>query len=622
MTIIRGTTSSKAKRRVYGSLLALLLFVAPLPAFADTLGVSVGTDATTSNTESTGQPTPGQTSQTPDPNPPAPQPTPAPSPSSGDGNPVVAAASVSLPDNQPTQPTLTTSSNTQTNIQNQVDSSSISGNADVSHNYTAGNATSGQASAAATVVNVANSTTNFGNLGTGNNFTSFTQDVYGDWQQNILVDPATLLQAPANGQTTTTTGGGVQRTVSLTDILNNITLAAKSGDATVNDNYTAGNATSGDASALANIINIVGSSLNAQQSFLGVINIYGNLKGDILVPSSFVDSLFKGNASGQPTGGSASNALDFTSAANSSNSTNTTIDNNITANAASGNATVSDNHTGGNATTGDAKTNITVFNLTGQTVVAKNSLLVFVNVLGKWVGMIVPAQGSTAAALIGGGGSNANQNTSNAVQSGNSSTDTTTHITNNVSVNANTGDATVSDNYTGGNATSGNAAAGVNLLNITDSNFALGDWFGALFINVLGTWLGDFGIQPPATPATGTADGGTDQPIQDVKVYQFQNDTPVIIASSNSSSSTGRHGRGGGAAISQDTGSNLPTPHAGSVLGDSSSNDQQGSDHATANFKFDLVALIAMIGALTLLFALASLAVRYGLMRRRLLNTN
>src|SRR5690606_26762954 len=76
------------------------------------------------------------------------------------------------------------------------------------------------------------------------------------------------------------------------------------------------------------------------------------------------------------------------------------IVNNINTAAASGNANVSNNTQAGNATTGDAQTNVTILNLTGRNVVAANSLLVFVNVLGEWVGVIVDAPaGSTSAAL-------------------------------------------------------------------------------------------------------------------------------------------------------------------------------------------------------------------------------
>jgi hypothetical protein len=64
----------------------------------------------------------------------------------------------------------------------------------------------------------------------------------------------------------------------------------------------------------------------------------------------------------------------------------------------------------------------------------------------------------------------------------------------NINVKAQTGDASVSENVNGGNAISGNAHTAVNLANISNSSVNLSGWFGILFINVFGTWNGNFGV--------------------------------------------------------------------------------------------------------------------------------
>jgi len=51
-------------------------------------------------------------------------------------------------------------------------------------------------------------------------------------------------------------------------------------------NTTAGSATTGDAAAIANIVNVINSIIGAGQSFIGTININGNLDGEILLTAA------------------------------------------------------------------------------------------------------------------------------------------------------------------------------------------------------------------------------------------------------------------------------------------------------------------------------------------------
>jgi hypothetical protein len=204
-----------------------------------------------------------------------------------------------------------------------------------------------------------------------------------------------------------------------------------------------------------------------------------------LIPPELTQTLLAANAVGTLDTSKIDNSSVLGSFTN-----NQTIANNVNLDATSGGATVSNNTSAGSATTGSAQTNLTVLNLTGRQIIGKDALLVFVNVLGKWVGMIVNAPtGSTSAALGGGitGDTNLALNST-----GNQA------ITNNLNVGAHTGNALVDSNTSAGNATSGDAKAAVNLANINGSQFSLSDWFGVLFINVFGTWNGSFGINTVA----------------------------------------------------------------------------------------------------------------------------
>lgn len=416
-------------------------------------------------------------------------------------------------------------------LNNTIDSGATTGNATVSSNTQGGDATSGNAQALA---NVANSIQSSSVLGP--NTVTFVANINGDVQGDLLIDPSAL--QPASGSSTLSTANKLTtNTTTNAAITNNISLAAASGNAAVTTNTSAGNATTGNASAVANVVNMINSMISAQQSFIGVININGNLKGNILVPQSFIDSLLASNTPRQTVKVS-NNTLNSVT---TNTTTNQAITNNVSSSAQSGAATVTGNTSAGNATSGNATTNVTIFDLTSSHVMAKNTLLVFVNVTGKWFGLIMDAPaGATAAAF--GGGVTANTTVANTV---NATATTNQAITNNINVVAKSGDATVAQNTQAGNATSGDASTAVNLLNITSSDFSLTNWFGILFINVFGNWFGSFGVAKPVTtiPSSHTT-ARTPTKAQTFSFLPYQRGTTMTRQLFTTSSSSG--GTGGG----------------------------------------------------------------------------
>jgi hypothetical protein len=391
----------------------------------------------------------------------------------------------------------TTNSTTNASIANALESIAKTGDAGVLGNTTAGNATTGNASVAANIINNVNSTmTNANNQQAA----SFVMDIMGDVNGDIMLEPM-LLKAMLEAEIAGSTNANLSNTAT---IGNDIDLAATSGNATVSGNTAAGDATSGSANAMANVMNMVNSMIAANQSFEGTINIYGNLNGDILIAPDFIAQMLANNGiSADASKATRVNARDTQE-----------IVNNVSLAAQTGAALVAGNTTAGNATSGDAETNLVIFNMTGHDIVAENSLLVFINVLGKWVGVIVDAPtGATAAAI----GSNVTKNDvspSMVIDAANE-----TVITNNLTLSATSGNASVTDNTTAGNARTGNATASANIANISNSQLGLTGWFGRLFINVFGTWCGSFGIdttncdKDPA-PSTPAAEQGTPQVIR------------------------------------------------------------------------------------------------------------
>lgn len=421
---------------------------------------------------------------------------------------------------------------TNATVNNLLSGQATTGDSIVLGNTTGGSATSGNAQDVANVVNLLQSSSN----ALGGKTATFVANINGDVNGDLLLDPSALgaiqpaSSANPSGNNNLTLNNQTNATLN-----NNINLAADSGNASVAKNTSGGNATSGSAEAIANVVNLINSAISGGKSFVGVININGNFNGDILMPPNFLDQLVASNVptvSIDTTGPGSTNTINSNTGSNNTNVTNVNnqaITNHINANSTSGNAAVANNTAAGSATSGSAGNSITAFNLTGSNVIGSNDLLVFVNVTGKWVGMIVNAPAGATAAELGGGITTNGQNGNNNTTVNNA---TNENINNNINVNAKSGNANVSSNTKGGNATSGNAKTAVNLLNIANSNLSLSNWFGILFINVFGTWNGSFGINTSAgDPVASSSNGGNATPAG-FKVFSF-------VPKSTSSGNTG-----------------------------------------------------------------------------------
>jgi hypothetical protein len=318
------------------------------------------------------------------------------------------------------------------------------GAANVSHNEIAGSAASGAANSSATLLNLLQSVLSFD----GNSLFTFNKDITGDVVGDLYIDPRIL-------STANTIAKKPEDDLSISSdsnahITNNINLSATSGDANVDHNGSAGNATSGNASAMLNLINIINSMTVAHQSFIGTINIFGNLNGDILLPPELMAALAANKSSAKPAG-------------NSTINTDQAITNNVTQMATSGQASVDHNGSAGKALTGDALTKLTVLNLTNRSIIGSDAILVIVNVMGNWVGMIMNAPAGAKTAVLG---DNTPAQNGPAVGLSKLNIDSTAHITNNINLSATSGDANVDHNGSAGNATSGKASTAVNIVNM------------------------------------------------------------------------------------------------------------------------------------------------------------
>ncbi len=429
------------------------------------------------------------------------------------------------------------------NVINTLQSAARSGNVAVAGNTSVGDSATGAAVVLANLINLLASAWSWSN----GNLTFFMQNFFGNLTGDIRLQPnastggggalgggsagisntGNSSNNQANVDTNNTLNVNAQNTGNIT---NNVDLDAQSGNATAQGNTSAGNVTTGNAYAEANIINLINSFINSGSSFFGILNIFGSLNGDILFPDGFLNGLLTSSNS-DPNGGTATNNTtgpNSTNQAGVTNNNQTTVNNtsdyglanNIQTTANSGNATSGSNTQSGSTSTGNATTSNGLFNLVNSTIFGDNAVLVIVNVMGHWVGKIMNlAGGTTEAALLTGnagtasnGATGPNSTNQASVSNSNQTTINQTNngtITNNVNVHAGSGDATATDNSRVGNVSTGNAQAASNTANIVNSVLNIKHWFGVLVINVFGDWFGSVNENTDAgnLPASATAGG-------------------------------------------------------------------------------------------------------------------
>ena len=300
-------------------------------------------------------------------------------------------------------------------------------------------------------------------------------------------------------------------------LTNDLILSANSGDNTADDN-TGGDIeiVTGDASVSGNIVNFVNNNL-AGNVIYGVVNIFGDLVGDIILSESLLAALgysgtdiSVGNI-GNGTGSTNSGTVDLTQADTFNQLNDATILNNIDLDGTTGGNSTSAN-TGGDSsiTTGDVDIDANVLNIANTNIIGGTWWIVLINEAGNWFGKILGApDGSNYAGSSGTQFALNPDGTINVTNEGNGADSTnigivtadvtnttnqtnTANITNNIDLSANTGGNSASRN-TGGNSsiTTGDAKIMLNLINFVNNNFAGGNVV-LTVVNVFGSWLGDF----------------------------------------------------------------------------------------------------------------------------------
>lgn len=305
---------------------------------------------------------------------------------------------------------------------------------------------------------------------------------------------------------------------------NDMYLTADSGNNSASRNIGGDTQIStGDANIAADVLTFANNNIAGNVVF-GVVNIFGDLIGDILFDEEQLAAMGINCTTGcTPTdvtanntgnGSDSTNNADVTVANN--NDTFQSNDADITNNLVF-DATTGDNHTNANTggdssiDTGNTSIEANVLNIVNSNIVGGNMWLVLINQAGNWIGKIIGApQGQNFAGSDGtqfavdengfitatnnGNGANSDNNASVSQENNNTTVQNNkANIVNNLYLDANTGGNNANDN-TGGNAKikTGDAQVIANLVNFVNNNIAGNGKLFVTVVNVFGSWMGDF----------------------------------------------------------------------------------------------------------------------------------
>ena len=181
-------------------------------------------------------------------------------------------------------------------------------------------------------------------------------------------------------------------------LTNDINLGADTGSNSASLNTGNGIIQTGNASALGNIINMVNSNINVSKWLFAVLNIFGELAGNIILPqedgSSSGESVSGGGTmvGNENTGPMSTNYASATTnnTAEFSNVNNADIVSTLNVDANTGNNEANYN-TGGDSTikTGDVNVAASIFNFVNTNIIGRTLMLGFINVFGSWTGNFI-----------------------------------------------------------------------------------------------------------------------------------------------------------------------------------------------------------------------------------------
>lgn len=309
-------------------------------------------------------------------------------------------------------------------------------------------------------------------------------------------------------------------------VKNDVNVTGETGGNNLSGNDDRTKLLTGRIKILVALINFINTNYSGTEWYFAMVNLFGNLKGDIVLPdpNGFLvdDSVVTNNNTGENSQNNAESTTENNLTA--SNTNQATITNNIDVAGDSGSNNAYSNNDPVKQDTGNVSVVTQLTNWLNVNVIGNNWVLLVINVFGKWYGKIVgfPGKGTVEAPdsgmlmLAAGGAQNQGPSvTSNTSTQEGSTNDTSIENSDNMDVN-NNNNAVVENNVkvtgvSGQNTTNENndpvaVSTGwidisADLLNIVNMNVVGKHWM-MVIVNIFGNFLGDITFAGAKKPVT------------------------------------------------------------------------------------------------------------------------
>ncbi|MBI2024445.1 DUF11 domain-containing protein [Candidatus Giovannonibacteria bacterium] len=399
---------------------------------------------------------------------PTPTPTPEPTPTS-EPTPTLGVETLEASTSTP-EVSLEVENTNDAEVSNEISSTASTGENIADGNSATSTIITGDANAAADVINIVN--TNIidsnGRMAILNAFSSLFGDLDLTSLENFQScgECSGILNIGANNENNA-------------EITNDIVVRAITGENSASGNGSGVIAT-GDANAAANVLNVVNTNVVGSNYLLLVFNNFGDWNGDVIFPSKYNFNL----------------CCTLNVPAGISNSNSASVDNGVSVDAQTGENSA-DGESGGLIVSGNSNSAVNVLNQVNSNVLSSDSVYVAFRFFGDWSGNVYSApegfswtQTDNGLILLGGGnsgGAGSNMEISN---------ENNATIQNSVRVFALTGQNSVNGNANGGVIVTGDANAAANVVNVVNTNVLGRNWVLAL-VNIFGNWNGNIAFGRP-----------------------------------------------------------------------------------------------------------------------------
>jgi len=280
---------------------------------------------------------------------------------------------------------------------------------------------------------------------------------------------------------------------------NNIVIDVKTGANMISSTSGEAYIETGDINVVNDVLNIANLNVTGDDWFFAVVNIFGELEGDIILPAVSEDEEVASTENVLEEAVKNASTTDKQFVVANENAAN--VLNNIVINTETGSNTLA-SATESVIVTGDTEINNNLFNLINYNITGNSWKFARVNVFGNWEGFIqgLPdtysyIEDENGITIYNSFLDDFSVSSKDYVRFivGNNNEATTT---NNIEINATTGENSILDNMGISAIVSGGISIANNLLNFINSNFSGENWEFSM-VNVFGDWQGNLSFGQP-----------------------------------------------------------------------------------------------------------------------------